>query len=89
MQIKLEHEYFQQYLIKQKKVDSSRYINTCKETQILEYVILNCKHYWNKQSLIKQTLKVKVLTITILFLTQKDIVCALNYLKKIRIITKK
>ena len=67
MQIKLEYEYFCQYLIKQEKINSSKYIDTCKETQTLKYVMLDCKYYRDKQSLIKRTLEVKVLTIKILF----------------------
>jgi len=85
MQIKLEHKYFRQYLAKQEKVNNSRYTNTYKEIQTLKYVILNCKHYRDEQNLIERTLEVKVLTIKILFLIQKDIACALNYLKKTRI----
>jgi len=69
MQIKLKYKYFCQYLSKQKKVDNFRYIDIYKEIQILEYIILNCKYYRNKQSLIKRTLKVKVLIIKILFST--------------------
>jgi len=71
MQIKLEYKYFRQYLIKQEKVNSSRYTNMYKGTQISKYVILNCKHYRDEQSLIKRMLKVKVLTIKILFLILK------------------
>jgi len=88
MQIKLEYRYFRQCLFKQERVDSSKCTNICKKTQISKYIILDCKYYCNKQSLIKRTLKVKVLIIKILFLTQKDIVYALNYLKKTRVTTK-
>jgi len=65
MQIKLEHKYFRQYLIKQDKTNSSRYVDTCKDIQTLEHVILNYKYYRNKQSLIKRELKIKVLYIKI------------------------
>jgi len=68
MQIKLKHEYFRQYLIKQEKVNSSKYTSIYREIQISKYVMLDCKYNWNKQSLIKRILKVKVLTIKILFL---------------------
>jgi len=39
--------------------------------------------------IIKRMLEVKVLTIKILFSIQKDIACALNYLKKTRMATRK
>jgi len=69
MQIKLEYKYFRQYLLKQKKVDNFRYTNMYRKIQTSKYIILNCKHYRNKQSLIEKTLEVKVLTRKILFLT--------------------
>jgi len=45
MQTKLEHKYFRKYIVKQEKLSSSRYTNTCKDIRILEYIILNYKNY--------------------------------------------
>jgi len=67
MQIQLGHEYF-------------RRTDACRGTQTLEHVMLDYKHYRDEQSLMKRTLEVKVLTMKILFSTQKGIACALDYL---------
>jgi len=65
MQIKLEHEYFRQYLAEQEKVDNLRCTSTCRRMKTSKHVILDCKHYRDEQSLIRRTLEVKVLTVII------------------------
>ena len=86
--MKTKHDYFKFYLCKLFKYELNRCNKNCNKKQIFKHLSFYCRHYVNKQNESKNNIKFFV-TLRTLFNTDKNIKNVLNFIKNIRIYTKK
>ena len=88
LQMKTEHDYFKSYLCRLFAYESNRCNENCNEKQTSEHLLFHCRHYVNEQNELKNNMKILV-TLRTLFNTDEGIKNVLNFIKNIRICTKK
>ena len=88
LQIKIELDFFKFYLYRLSAYKSNQYNENCNEIQTFEYLHLNCHHFSNERKEMKKNMKTSV-TIRTLFNTIENIKNVSNFIKNIRICTKK
>ena len=86
--MKTEHDYFKFYLCKLFEYESNRCNENCKKKQTFKHLLLHCRHYVKKQNELKNNIKISI-SLRTLFNTDEDIKNVLNFIKNIRICTKK
>ena len=88
LQMKIEHDFFKFYLYRLFTYELNQCNENCNETQTFEHLLLNCHHFSNERKEMKKNMKIFV-TIRTLFNTTESIKNVLNFIKNIRICTKK
>ena len=88
LQMKIRHDFFKFYLYRLFTYKSNRCDENCNEIQIFEHLLLDCYHYFNAQKQLKKNIKISV-SLRTLFKTNENLKIVLNFIKNIRIFTKK
>ena len=86
--MKTEHDYFKFYLCRLFEYELNRCKKSCNEKQIFKHSLLYCRYYVNEKNKFKSNMKTSV-TLRTLFNTDENIKTVLDFIKNIRICTKK
>jgi hypothetical protein len=89
MQMKFKHEFFKAYLIRLFKYDSKNCNEDCNKTQTSIHLLTNCCHFRDIQSQLIKKMKSLSTTLQTLFNINEDVKNVEEFLKFIRIVTRK
>jgi hypothetical protein len=89
MQMKFEHDFFKSYLVRLPKYDSKNCNENCNETQNPKHLLTDCRHFRDVQSQLIKKMKSLLTTLKTLFDINERVKNLIEFLKFIRIATRK
>ena len=90
IQLKMKHNYFKSYLHRLSENNLNKCYEICNARQMLNHLLLNCRHYKAKQRKLKKKAQLKNTDIIlILFIIKIERIAILKYLKNTWIATRK
>ena len=88
MQLKFEHDYFKSYLSRLTN-SSNKCHERCYQTQNPKYLLTNCSHFRNQQSMLIKKMKSTSIDMRSLVNTNKKLNNLIEYLKSTKLTTRK